>query len=196
MLHIWIFINQLLKSATCVCTVLNGLRHPVGNLQEYFMLHGIKVLFFYCKWSKKAQVFTQSSRWEGSERPREKSPPTCLSSSVQWKRKTVHTHTQSWRPHSCVVTALTLTHINDILPSCMWGLLSVQFIICYWSLQCVTRTNCCTFIILGELIGHYQYIQCHRWAGTRPVLSMCIQRCMYSSSYPLCWCSFPCPRRY
>ena len=42
---------------------------------------------------RSAQRVTQNSRWEGSERLREKSPPTCLSSTVQWKRKQfIHTH--------------------------------------------------------------------------------------------------------
>ncbi len=87
----------------CVC-------HPGGSLQECLMLQcGLKVLFFHCKWSKS----TQNSRWAGSERPREKSPPTCLSSSVQWKRKQfTHTHT---RRHSCVVTAFTLTYMRACL---------------------------------------------------------------------------------
>lgn len=66
----------------------------------------------------------------------------------------------------------------------------------YWSLQRVTKSNFCTCIMLSESIGHYRCIRCHRWAGTCSVLSMCIQGHMCSSSCLLCWCSFPCPRRY
>lgn len=93
-LHIWIFINQPLESATCSCscscTELNSACHPVGNLQEYFMQQrGLEVLLSQSQMEQKISggLLRIADGKEVKGRRGGESPQTCLSSAVQWKRK-------------------------------------------------------------------------------------------------------------
>lgn len=89
-LHIWIFINQPLESATCSCTELKRRLPPswksAGILYAAVWVRGAALPI--TNGAKDLRWFTQNSRWEGSERPKGgRSPQTCLSSAIQWKRK-------------------------------------------------------------------------------------------------------------
>lgn len=127
------------------------------------------------------------------------SPPTCLSSPEQWKRKQLtRTVLTSSRLYVCVCVCVNCSHTHTVhlLQLCVRLCISIVS-----NITCQYVTKHILYIYNSEAVKwpwawQYRCIRCRRWAGTRPVLSMCIQGHMYSSSCPLCWCSSPCPRRY